>query len=418
MTVTEPVEEVQSHIAAITEARRRGDREAEVRHLDAALSLMPDEPQLLNARGMAYLQAGAWDDAAAYFSRAAERDPGEPILWINLATARRALNDADGERAALDRALANDRFHLTALLRKAELEERAGKEADAVLAWNAVLQVARQIADAPEGVRDAIERGQAFMAQHARDLSDRYDQSFGVDRATDPDMRRFNRCLDIVLGRKAVYRNECHGLYFPFLPADEYFDKRLFPWLAVLEAATADIRREGLALIAEGGEDLRPYVRMDEGSPDSKWTPLDGSLDWGACFLWEYGLPNQRVLDRCPATAEALSRAPLAPIPGKAPSAFFSMLKAGAHIPPHTGVTNTRAIIHLPLVVPPGCEFRVGGETRAWREGEAFAFDDTIEHEAINRSEKSRLVLIFDVWNPHLSDRERALVTEFYALQK
>lgn len=411
MTVTEPVEEVQSHIAAITEARRRGDREAEVRHLDAALSLMPDEPQLLNARGMAYLQAGAWDDAAAYFSRAAERDPGEPILWINLATARRALNDADGERAALDRALANDRFHLTALLRKAELEERAGKEADAVLAWNAVLQVARQIADAPEGVRDAIERGQAFMAQHARDLSDRYDQSFGVDRATDPDMRRFNRCLDIVLGRKAVYRNECHGLYFPFLPADEYFDKRLFPWLADLEAATADIRREGLALIAEGGEDLRPYVRMDEGSPDSKWTPLDGSLDWGACFLWEYGLPNQRVLDRCPATAEALSRAPLAPIPGKAPSAFFSMLKAGAHIPPHTGVTNTRAIIHLPLVVPPGCEFRVGGETRAWREGEAFAFDDTIEHEAINRSEKSRLVLIFDVWNPHLSDRERALVT-------
>ena len=226
------------------------------------------------------------------FSRAAERDPGEPILWINLATARRALNDADGERAALDRALANDRFHLTALLRKAELEERAGKEADAVLAWNAVLQVARQIADAPEGVRDAIERGQAFMAQHARDLSDRYDQSFGVDRATDPDMRRFNRCLDIVLGRKAVYRNECHGLYFPFLPADEYFDKRLFPWLADLEAATADIRREGLALIAEGGEDLRPYVRMDEGSPDSKWTPLDGSLDWGACFLWEYGLPN------------------------------------------------------------------------------------------------------------------------------
>lgn len=418
MTVTEPVEEVQSHIAAITEARRRGDREAEARHLDAALSLLPDEPQLLNARGMAYLQAGAWDDAAAYFSRAAEHDPGEPILWINLATARRALNDADGERAALDRALANDRFHLTALLRKAELEERAGKEADAVLAWNAVLQVARQIADAPEGVRDAIERGQAFMAQHARDLSDRYDQSFGVDRATDPDMRRFNRCLDIVLGRKAVYRNECHGLYFPFLPADEYFDKRLFPWLADLEAAAADIRREGLALIAEGGEDLRPYVRMDEGSPDSKWTPLDGSLDWGACFLWEYGLPNQRVLDRCPATAEALSRAPLAPIPGKAPSAFFSMLKAGAHIPPHTGVTNTRAIIHLPLVVPPGCEFRVGGETRAWREGEAFAFDDTIEHEAINRSEKSRLVLIFDVWNPHLSDRERALITEFYALQK
>lgn len=418
MSLTEPAAEVQSHIAKIADARRRGDRIAEVLHLDAALRLAPEDPQLLNARGMCHLQDGAWADAAGYFTKAADRDPKEPILWVNLATAQRAMGDVEAERAALDRALANDRFQLTALLRKAELEEGSGKEGDAVVAWNAVIQVARQIPDAPPPVLDAIRRGQAFMARHTKDLSDRYDDSFGADRTADPDMRRFNRCLDIVLGRQSVYRNECHGLYYPFLPADEYFDRRLFPWFSDVEAATSDIRREGLALFEEGGEDLRPYVRMDEGSPESKWTGLDGSLDWGACFLWEYGTPNQRVLDRCPATAAALSRAPLAPIPGKAPSAFFSMLKPGAHIPPHTGVTNTRAIIHLPLVVPPGCEFRVGGETRAWKEGEAFAFDDTIEHEAVNRSGENRLVLIFDVWNPHLSERECELLTELYAMQK
>lgn len=417
MSVTEQAREVQSHIAGITDARRRGDRDAEIRHLDAALALVPDEPQLLNARGMRHLQDSEWDAASAFFTRAAERDPKEPILWINLATARRSAGDVGGERMALERALANDRFQFTALLRKAELEERAGAEGDAVLAWSAVLQVGRQIPDAPPPVVEAIRHGEAFMAGHAGKLAGRYDSAFGSDRADDPDLRRFNRCLDLVLGRTTTYRNECHGLYYPFLPADEFFDKRLFPWMAELEAATADIRREGLALIEQGGEDLRPYVRMDAGSPDSKWTPLDGSLDWGACFLWEYGLPNQRVLDRCPATAAVLARAPLAPISGKAPSAFFSMLKPGAHIPPHTGVTNTRAIIHLPLVVPPGCEFRVGGETRAWVEGEAFAFDDTIEHEAINRSDRNRLVLIFDVWNPHLSEREQALITEFYALQ-
>lgn len=418
MSLTEPAAEVQSHIARIADARRRGDRVAEMLHLDAALRLAPDDPQLLNARGMCHLQDGAWADAAAYFSRAADRDPKEPILWINLATARRAMGDVEAERAALDRALANDRFQLTALLRKAELEEASGKEGDAAVAWNAVIQVARQIPDPPPPVLDAIRRGQAFMARHARELSDRYDDRFGANRAADPDMRRFNRCLDIVLGRASVYRNECHGLYYPFLPADEYFDRRLFPWFPEIEAATADIRREGLALFEEGAAELRPYVRMEEGSPESKWTPLDGSLDWSACFLWEYGTPNQPVLDRCPATAAALSRAPLAPIPGKAPSAFFSMLKPGAHIPPHTGVTNTRAIIHLPLVIPPGCEFRVGGETRTWKEGEAFAFDDTIEHEAVNRSGENRLVLIFDVWNPHLSQRECELLTEFYAMQK
>jgi aspartyl/asparaginyl beta-hydroxylase (cupin superfamily) len=91
-------------------------------------------------------------------------------------------------------------------------------------------------------------------------------------------------------------------------------------------------------------------------------------------------------------------------------------LKAGARIPPHTGVTNTRAIVHLPLVVPSGCRFRVGGETREWKEGQAFVFDDTIEHEAVNDSERDRIILIFDVWNPHLTPREQDLIVRFFAL--
>ena len=71
--------------------------------------------------------------------------------------------------------------------------------------------------------------------------------------------------------------------------------------------------------------------------------------------------------------------------------------------------------MHLPLIVPPGCGFRVGGETREWREGEAFAFDDTIEHEAWNDSDQLRAVLIFDVWNPHLTELERNLLGQFFA---
>lgn len=123
---------------------------------------------------------------------------------------------------------------------------------------------------------------------------------------------------------------------------------------------------------------------------------------------------NDPVCELCPETAAALARVPQNHIPGKAPTAFFSILRPGAHIPPHTGVTNTRAIIHLPLLVPEDCAFRVGGETRPWREGEAFAFDDTIEHEAWNRSASPRIVLIFDVWNPHLTTDEQDLLTIFH----
>jgi hypothetical protein len=112
-----------------------------------------------------------------------------------------------------------------------------------------------------------------------------------------------------------------------------------------------------LALLADPGDALRPYVRMEKGAPQSKWSPLDQSLAWGACFLWEYGKPNAAVLERCPATAQALSGIPQSIIPGRAPTAFFSILKPRTRIPPHTGVTNTRAIVHLPLIVPDGCGF-------------------------------------------------------------
>ena len=94
-----------------------------------------------------------------------------------------------------------------------------------------------------------------------------------------------------------------------------------------------------------------------------------------------------------------------------APPDFVSLLAPHTHIPPHVGVSNARLVCHLPLIVPEGCWFRVGGERRDWRRGEAFVFDDTIEHEAMNPSDRLRVVFIFDVWHPDLSPTERAAVT-------
>ena len=415
--VTDSLALVQSSLAAAEAARQRGDVAGERHYLEQLVAADPANPEFINRLGLQALRSGDAARAQGLFRQAVERDPAAIPLLMNLATACRAAGDDAAERAALDAALALDRRYFPVLLRKAELEERAGKPSDAAIAWNAVIEIGKQIADPAPVVTQAIARGRDYLSRHAQDVAVRYDALFGADRDQDPDMRRFNRCLDVTLGLRRTYQNECHGLYFPFLPADEFFAARHFPWFAELESATADIRREALALVADPGDALRPYVQMDAGTPPSKWSDLDGNLNWGACFLWEYGQPNAAVLDRCPATAAALARTPLAPIPGKAPSAFFSILRAGAHIPPHTGVTNTRAIIHLPLVVPTGCSFRVGGETRAWEEGVAFAFDDTIEHEAINPTDQDRIILIFDVWNPHLSAAEQAALVTLFANQ-
>jgi aspartyl/asparaginyl beta-hydroxylase (cupin superfamily) len=95
------------------------------------------------------------------------------------------------------------------------------------------------------------------------------------------------------------------------------------------------------------------------------------------------------------------------------PSALFSRLAPGARIVPHHGAVNTRLICHLPLIVPPDCgALRVGNYERAWREGEAFVFDDSMEHEAWNPSARERVVLLFDIWRPELTDEERHWVSQ------
>jgi aspartyl/asparaginyl beta-hydroxylase (cupin superfamily) len=53
----------------------------------------------------------------------------------------------------------------------------------------------------------------------------------------------------------------------------------------------------------------------------------------------------------------------------------------------------------------------VGSETREWKAGSAWVFDDTIEHEAWNDSDQPRAILIIDTWNPFLTAVERELVS-------
>jgi aspartyl/asparaginyl beta-hydroxylase (cupin superfamily) len=199
-------------------------------------------------------------------------------------------------------------------------------------------------------------------------------------------------------------------MYFPQIPAVEFLERADFPWLDAVESATAEIRAELTAVLGSASSGLEPYVAYPDGVPLDQWKELNRSRRWSAYFLWNEGAARPEHLARCPRTAEVLARAPLCDLPGHAPTAFFSVLDAHTDIPPHTGVTNTRLTVHLPLIVPPGCGFRVGSERREWTEGRAWVFDDTIEHAAWNHSDVPRAILIFDIWNPYLSEAERDVV--------
>jgi aspartyl/asparaginyl beta-hydroxylase (cupin superfamily) len=409
---------VEQHLARAAQAQQQGRTAEVVAEAEAALRLNSEHPIAHNILGMEALARNDIDAARRHFEAATRADPKVTALWLNLAKANRLSGDDEAERSALESALETDQRHLMALIRLAELHERRGELGDATTRWAGVCALSAEHVRAGPELRAIFDHAHAFVATRTQSLAD----ALAADLATDlgsasvRDRRRLSAAVEVMLGRRRVFSNECFGFHYPFLPADEYFDREHFPWLGELEAQTDVIRAELIELLASDDPGLAPYVTMPPGTPRNIWTELNNSPAWSALHLWKEGERIEGACARAPKTAKAVEALPLAGIPGRAPTVFVSILQAGKHIPPHTGVTNTRTIIHLPLIVPPGCAFRVGGETREWREGDAFAFDDTIEHEAWNRSDQDRAVLILDCWNPHLSEHEREMICRMFSV--
>jgi aspartyl/asparaginyl beta-hydroxylase (cupin superfamily) len=260
-----------------------------------------------------------------------------------------------------------------------------------------------------------LTHAQEAVNANSRDLEACLEQELASvrQRHAGADQQRYEACRDVFLRKRRVYTHDPKGFLFPFLPAIEFFRRDDFPWLDTLEAATEDIAAEALAALAGDRGGFKPYVDFPASAPIDQWAPLNHSFDWSVYNLLDDGAPVPRHIEKCPKTAAVLARLPLCDIPDYAPGAYFSVLKPRTRLPAHTGTTNTRSIVHLPLVIPEGCGFRVGSQVRAWQKGKAWVFDDTIDHEAWNDSDQVRIVLIFDIWNPLLTAAERDLVRGF-----
>jgi aspartate beta-hydroxylase len=379
--------------------------------IERVLTVDPENPRALNTLGNRALQSGDAAGALALFERAVAREAGQPALWLNLAGAHRALGDDEAALGAIDKALALDPYMLVALLQKGQLLEKRGGAKAAADPYAALLASAPPVDRLPPPIRAALAHAAAVVDENNRRLAEHLDAVLAPVRAKHGPQPRFDEALAIRLGRKQVQEaRRPTGLHIPGLRAPAFYDRAEHAWTRELEASTPDILAELRALLADGGGGFRPYIAYAPGTPVNQWGELNHSRRWSTYFLWNEGERIDAHCAACPRTAALIERLPLIDVPGRAPTAFFSLLAPRTRIPPHTGVTNARLIVHLPLIVPDGCGFRVADETREWRVGEAFMFDDTLEHEAWNDSDSPRAVLIVDTWNVDLTEAERDLV--------
>ncbi|MEP6484683.1 MAG: aspartyl/asparaginyl beta-hydroxylase domain-containing protein [Rudaea sp.] len=262
------------------------------------------------------------------------------------------------------------------------------------------------------GLRDAVLYAMNYIDVGRRAL---FDAALAPFRASSnsEELQRVERCLDIYLReRPPGYpdpRQKAKFLYFADLPTSAYFARELFPWYGTLEDNTAVIKNELVALLGEQGN-FEPF--LDIPTPELVPQYLGGEKpNWDALFFYRHGRRYDENCARCPETTRIIESLPLVRIAEHAPEICFSILTPGTHILPHHGSTNTRLVTHLPLLVPPDCALTVGGERHVWEEGRCITFDDTFEHEAWNRSNQTRAVLIVDVWNPHLTELEKRATT-------
>ena len=381
--------------------------------LARAAHLAPGHPAVLNELGLRMMQRGESAKARELFERATQADPAHPALWSNLAASLNALGLQQAEMEAIERALALDPRHLASLLQKGALIEARGDVRGAARIYRNALATIPQGVVPPPTVSAEVERAREAVRKDDDALAGAIDERLAAVRESHGggQFRRVDRCIEFLTGKRRPYNPEPTFMYFPEIPAIEFFDRAEFPWLDAIEAATDDIRTELTTVLVADRAGLEPYISYPEkGVPLDRWKELNKSRAWSAYFLWNQGVPQPAHLARCPRTVEVLRGAPQCDVAGRGPTAFFSILEPGTHIPPHSGVTNTRLTVHLPLIVPTDCSFRVGSETREWVPAKAWVFDDTIEHEAWNRSDAPRAVLIFDIWNPFLSEAERDLV--------
>jgi aspartate beta-hydroxylase len=362
----------------------------------------------LTAEGFAALKRGDAAAARDLFGRLVSAGTADAAVWFGASVAYRRLDSPAEESGALEQALKLDPHYLPALIGMGDLHVRQGDERAAGSFYAAARRVAASLKPLPAEWLDELRRIEAASQRIASNFEARLRSVLAAHGCGSPGTERFGRAIDLLLGKRQIYLQQPKNFYFPELPQIEFYDRKDFPWAKTLEAETSRIRAE-LRAILEAGAAFVPYIQREARQPVLNPNPLMDSPNWGAFYLIRNGKEVAENAARCPGTMAALQQVPLCRVHDRTPSVLFSLLRPGTRIRPHHGFMNARLICHLPLIIPSDCGLRVGNEIRGWREGELLVFDDSVEHEAWNLSSELRVVLIFDIWRPELSEKERIL---------
>lgn len=414
-----------SKTTALLESARSAAKSGRHPEAEIAYKQLTEEPSVaveaLSFLAAMAFQRGEREHAGRLLERAALLAPGDPGTLTSLGAIYEAQNRLDEAIHVFERAARADPTFFLARLRLGKLLERQGFSRKALPHYFAAIVYANEkgrwtnASTTPPGILPDVQRAHMAVTAGRRAL---FHESLAPvrERYGAGSLGRIEKALAAYLGETAMEitdpRQRPHVLFVPGLPSQPYFTRDQIPFIASLEAAFPTIRREAEEIAASGA--LPSFFETDDAALIAAHIKGDGRApSWDAFHFYRFGRRYDGNHARAPKTSAILEGLPLMRVPNHSPEICFSLLTPGTVIQPHSGVSNCRAVVHLPLIVPENCAIRVGGEVHNWEEGGGMAFDDTFEHEAWNKSEDQiRIVLLMDTWNPHLNEAERMALTD------
>lgn len=175
-----------------------------------------------------------------------------------------------------------------------------------------------------------------------------------------------------------------------FTKTQEFISTTEFPWTRELEINFEKILAEYQAFYIKNNI---PY--FDDISSSQK--QIVEKNKWKSLILLVFNKQNPIYKESFRSTNSLVLSIP------NVTSAMFSVLKKDTHIRPHRGIYKGLLRCHLGLIIPDKkeeCYLMVNQKIKNWETGKCFVFDDTFEHEAFNKSERERVILLIDFLRP------------------
>ncbi|HVO47833.1 MAG TPA: aspartyl/asparaginyl beta-hydroxylase domain-containing protein [Steroidobacteraceae bacterium] len=383
------------------------------------LQASPDDVEALNVLALAALRRQDRARAIALLTRAVTAQPGDLYSRYHLGRAYDESGDLARAVADYEAALGMRDTFYTARLYLGSALERSGDRARALREYVRALGTAQREGrwldpgSTPGNLQPLVQRAVQLIRETKRNLAGEVMSSLRA-KFGESELTRVARALRVYLREEAPEypdpRQRPTFFYFPDLPPSAYLDRKLFPWMEALEARATQIQAELARLLPSAVGRERVFLSEDVERVNLRG--IGTAPSWNGYYFYRHGKRREDNCAACPDTTAAIDVLPLCRVPQHGPEVLYSVFTPGTHLLRHRGVTNTRLVGHLPLIVPADCALSVGGEEHVWREGRAVVFDDTYEHEAWNRSDRIRVVMIFDIWSPYLTEIEKVAVAE------